>query len=301
MTFSLEDAKNIGEDIGINWDVVNFTPESFLAGLEVELEHGTEVSDETNITDDDPNMTGQIAWVHLIEDPNYYELLAEMEAEFDREKTPMDRAEGATFRTSSILHRDRVYVAKQMKPVATRTRKREAMQRIAYELSEGISQDLSQLSGEIYEFAKAYIAQAQKSAESLAPREEEPEEFMEYFEDFLDSTPSLHNIESEKLISILWDNPAIGAIPLMQLQAADLIRGEDIDVYDYLQAAVEAAVSVAAQNIVKESLPKKKPHKMTQEEQVTDQEGGTVVEVPSSKKQQKASVMIGSSIYRKVD
>jgi len=79
MTFSLEDAIAIGEDIGIDWDAVDFSPESFLAGLEVELEHGTELGEEVNVTDDDPAMTGQIAWAHLMESPAYYEALEEME------------------------------------------------------------------------------------------------------------------------------------------------------------------------------------------------------------------------------
>jgi len=79
--FSLDDAKQIGENIGIDWEKVDFSPESFLKGLEVELEHGTKVSEETNVTDDDPSMTGQIAWVHLIESPDYYEGLAKMEKE----------------------------------------------------------------------------------------------------------------------------------------------------------------------------------------------------------------------------
>ena len=117
-TFTIEDAQNIGEDIGIDWDDVDFSQESFLAGLEVELEHGTERGEEVNVTDDDPLLTGMIAWAHLMEDPDYYELLAEMEAGFDGVKTEevdpgMDRAEGATFRQSSIVYDNRVYVAKR--------------------------------------------------------------------------------------------------------------------------------------------------------------------------------------------
>ena len=52
MTLSLEEAKQIGTDIGIDWDAVDFSPESFLAGLEVELEHGTELGEEVNVTND---------------------------------------------------------------------------------------------------------------------------------------------------------------------------------------------------------------------------------------------------------
>lgn len=86
-TFNLEDAIVIGEEIGIDWDEAEFTPESFLKGLEVELEHGTKKGEETNVTDDEPFVTGQITWVHLLEDPDYYELLDEMEKGFDGVKT----------------------------------------------------------------------------------------------------------------------------------------------------------------------------------------------------------------------
>lgn len=88
MTFTIEDAQSIGEEIGIDWEKVDFTQESFLSGLEVELEHGTEITEEdVNVTDDDPKLTGMIAWAHLIEDPDYYEMLDAMEGEFDGVKT----------------------------------------------------------------------------------------------------------------------------------------------------------------------------------------------------------------------
>jgi len=47
-------------------------------GIEVELEHGTRDS-QTNVTDDDPAMTGKIALAHLKEIPDYYTRLDEME------------------------------------------------------------------------------------------------------------------------------------------------------------------------------------------------------------------------------
>jgi len=49
-------------------------------GLEVELEHGTR-DPETNVTGDDPILTGKIALAHLREFPDYYTRLAVMEAE----------------------------------------------------------------------------------------------------------------------------------------------------------------------------------------------------------------------------
>jgi hypothetical protein len=43
------------------------------------VEHGRH-DPETNVTDDDPIVTGKIAWAHLKERPDYYELLEELEA-----------------------------------------------------------------------------------------------------------------------------------------------------------------------------------------------------------------------------
>lgn len=71
-----EDLRALGEKIGINFDEVDFN--EFKMGYDVELEHGAK-DPETNVTDDDPEMTAKIAWAHLKELPNYYTLLAEME------------------------------------------------------------------------------------------------------------------------------------------------------------------------------------------------------------------------------
>ena len=80
-SFTLEQAKAIGEQLGIRWET--FDPEQFRVGLEVELEHGT-VNPTSNVTNDDPLMTGKIAWAHLAEFPDYYTRLARMEAEAKR-------------------------------------------------------------------------------------------------------------------------------------------------------------------------------------------------------------------------
>jgi len=72
----LNDARKVGEELGINWDQVS--PEEFTMGINVEFEHGTRYK-ETNITNDDKKMTGQIAWAHLKEFPDYYTRLEKME------------------------------------------------------------------------------------------------------------------------------------------------------------------------------------------------------------------------------
>lgn len=79
--FSLAQAKAIGEQLGIVWDT--FDTGQFRAGLAVELEHGT-ATQTTNVTGDDPLMTGKIALAHLAEFPDYYSRLAKMEEEAKR-------------------------------------------------------------------------------------------------------------------------------------------------------------------------------------------------------------------------
>ena len=76
--FTLDPAKTIGEQLGIRWN--KFDLEQFRAGLGVELEHGA-VNQTTNVTNDDPLMTGKIALAHLTEFPDYCTRLAKMEAE----------------------------------------------------------------------------------------------------------------------------------------------------------------------------------------------------------------------------
>ncbi len=77
--FTPEEAKKIGEEIGVNFAA--FSLEEFRKGLVVELEHGSMWGDETNVTKDDPHFTGRIAWAHLKEIPDYYTRLEKMEKE----------------------------------------------------------------------------------------------------------------------------------------------------------------------------------------------------------------------------
>ena len=76
--FTIEDAKRIGDVIGIDWD--KYDLEQFRMGLGVELEHGT-CDPQTNVTNDDEIMTGKIALAHLKEISDYYTRLDEMEKE----------------------------------------------------------------------------------------------------------------------------------------------------------------------------------------------------------------------------
>jgi hypothetical protein len=81
--FTSEEAKKIGEEIGVDFSEVDL--EQFRMGLGVELEHGSMWGEDTNLTKDDPHKTGRIAWAHLKEIPDYYTRHAKMEAEAESE------------------------------------------------------------------------------------------------------------------------------------------------------------------------------------------------------------------------
>lgn len=81
--FSDDDAKRIGEQIGIDWGAAQFDVDQFLRGLHVEMEHGLH-DPETNVTGNDPIATGKIALAHLKEFPDYYTRLELMEKEAEK-------------------------------------------------------------------------------------------------------------------------------------------------------------------------------------------------------------------------
>jgi len=80
--FSEEQAKEVAEQIGIDFEKVLFDLEQFRHGINIELEHGT-VDENTNVSNDDPVITGKIALAHLNELPDYYNRLDKMEEEGD--------------------------------------------------------------------------------------------------------------------------------------------------------------------------------------------------------------------------
>ncbi len=69
--FLLSEALAIAKKLGVDFNQAGFTPEEYLEGLNVELEHGS-VDPDTNVTDDDPLITGKIALAHLKEAATYY-------------------------------------------------------------------------------------------------------------------------------------------------------------------------------------------------------------------------------------
>ena len=76
--FTTTQAHDIGDKLGIDWS--RFDVKQFRIGLEVELEHGLR-DPATNVTGDDPILTGKIALAHLNEFADYYTRLAKMESE----------------------------------------------------------------------------------------------------------------------------------------------------------------------------------------------------------------------------
>ncbi len=83
-SFTSEEARRVGEQIGIDWGSALFDVEQFRMGMDVELEHGLH-DPSTNVTGDDLVVTGKIALAHLNEFPDYYTRLERMEEEAKRE------------------------------------------------------------------------------------------------------------------------------------------------------------------------------------------------------------------------
>lgn len=77
-----EQARQVGDEIGVDWD--RFDLEQFRFGMDVELEHGSH-DPQTDVTGDDPILTGKIALAHMKEFPDYYERLERMEREAERD------------------------------------------------------------------------------------------------------------------------------------------------------------------------------------------------------------------------
>jgi hypothetical protein len=80
--FTAVEAQRIGDDLDIVWD--RFDLEQFRMGLDVELEHGTQ-NPFTDVTGDDPLITGKIALAHLNEFADYYTRLEKMEHEAEQD------------------------------------------------------------------------------------------------------------------------------------------------------------------------------------------------------------------------
>jgi hypothetical protein len=76
-----KEARRVGDAIGVDWN--RFDLEQFRSGMDVEFEHGSH-DPQTDVTGDDPIVTGKIALAHMKEPPDYYERLERMEQEARR-------------------------------------------------------------------------------------------------------------------------------------------------------------------------------------------------------------------------
>jgi hypothetical protein len=79
-SFSKKEAAAIALLLGINFNKSKFDLDEFWMGVNTELEHG-KISSQTNVTGDDPIITGKIALAHLNEFPDYYKRLKVLEEE----------------------------------------------------------------------------------------------------------------------------------------------------------------------------------------------------------------------------
>lgn len=78
--FTTDEARQISNALRINFNKEKFNLEQFRMGLNTELEHGRR-SPSTNVTNDNPIVTGKIALAHLREFPDYYTRLSKLEEE----------------------------------------------------------------------------------------------------------------------------------------------------------------------------------------------------------------------------
>ena len=80
--FTQQEALAVAKYLGISFKREKFDIVDFTIGMNIELEHGLKFPD-TNITDDDPILTGKLALSHLRKFPDYYKRLLLLEDEAD--------------------------------------------------------------------------------------------------------------------------------------------------------------------------------------------------------------------------
>ncbi|AMN84811.1 hypothetical protein D6_00411 [Faustovirus] len=71
-----KEAKVAAEKFNIDFNTAGFSLDDLAEGIKVEYEHGRDTPNSiTNVSDDDAEMTAKIAYRHLLERPDYYQLL----------------------------------------------------------------------------------------------------------------------------------------------------------------------------------------------------------------------------------
>ena len=79
-SFTSDEALAVATELRIDFEALRFDLEQFRMGMDVELEHGLR-DPETNVSGNEPTVTGKIALAHLKEFPDYYTRLAVLERE----------------------------------------------------------------------------------------------------------------------------------------------------------------------------------------------------------------------------
>ncbi|WP_312887276.1 DUF5661 family protein [Clostridium lacusfryxellense] len=103
--FTSNQAKEIGETLGVDWSKFNI--EQFRMGIMVELEHG-KTDPVTDVTNNDPSLTGKIALAHLTEYPDYYTRLEKMEKEAEE----YWEGNNASEKSKNNIGTERIFTAK---------------------------------------------------------------------------------------------------------------------------------------------------------------------------------------------
>jgi hypothetical protein len=85
-SFTSDEADAIATELRIDFGRIGCDLEQFRMGLDVELEHGSR-DPETDVSGNDPIVTGKIALAHLTEFPDYYTRLAILERESAADKS----------------------------------------------------------------------------------------------------------------------------------------------------------------------------------------------------------------------
>jgi hypothetical protein len=85
-SFTSDEAEAIATELRIDFGRLGCDLEQFRMGLDVELEHGSR-EPGTDVSRNDPIVTGKIALAHLTEFPDYYTRLAVLEREAADDKS----------------------------------------------------------------------------------------------------------------------------------------------------------------------------------------------------------------------
>lgn len=80
---TLQKTKEVGDKIGVDW--TKFDLGEFRQGIKEEMEHGTLYGEATRVHQDSYEVAGRIALAHLVEMPDYYQRLEEMEEAAEKE------------------------------------------------------------------------------------------------------------------------------------------------------------------------------------------------------------------------